>query len=180
MPHVDALYRTALRLTRNRDEASDLVQDTFLKAFRFFDSYRAGTNIRAWLFRILTNSYINKYRRESAGPATVSLEDNDEFPLYNALGHGRELTEVSAEDEVLSRFAEDDVKRAVEELPPQFRLPVLLADVEGFSYKEIAAMTRTKIGTVMSRISRGRKLLQRNLLKFGQEHGYLPRGDSHG
>lgn len=180
LPHVDALYRTALRLTRGKEEAEDLLQDTFLKAYRFFDRYRPGTNIRAWLFRILTNSYINKYRRAAAAPPTTPLEYGPDSFLYNASGQRPGLAEASAEEEVLSRFAEEDVKRAVEELPPQFRLAVLLADVEGFSYKEIAEMTGTKIGTVMSRISRGRKLLQRALWGFAQARGYASKGDRHG
>lgn len=174
LEHLDALYRTALRMTRNEQDAEDLVQETYLKAYRFFDRYQRGTNIRAWLFRILTNSYINRYRKAMARPRVTSLDQTSDFFLYNRLADdGREPVSVSVEEEVLSSFAEEEVTQALEELPPQFRMAVLLADVEGFSYKEVAEMTGVKIGTVMSRIFRGRRLLQEKLWDYAQRTGLL-------
>ncbi|MBI4300629.1 MAG: sigma-70 family RNA polymerase sigma factor, partial [Chloroflexi bacterium] len=174
LQHLDALYRTALRMTRNEQDAEDLVQETYLKAYRFFYRYEKGTNIRAWLFRILTNSYINRYRKAATRPKMTSLEETTDFFLYSKLAEeGREPAWMSVEEEVLSRFADEEVVRALEELSPQFRMAVLLADVEGFSYKEIAEITGVKMGTVMSRISRGRKHLQENLWDYAQRAGLL-------
>jgi RNA polymerase sigma-70 factor (ECF subfamily) len=170
MPFAPQLYSTALRMTRNHAEAEDLVQETFLKAYRAYDTFREGTNLKAWLYRILTNSYINRYRRRMRRPAETDLGDVEELYLYRRLGESAEVAP-SAEEEVLDRFVDEDVKEALESLPEHFRLPVLLADVEGFSYKEIAEIMDVPIGTVMSRLHRGRKSLQQALWKYAKEHG---------
>lgn len=171
LSHVDALYRTALRLTRNRQDAEDLVQETYLKVFRFADRFEPGTNLRAWMFKILTNTFLNRHRKASREPES-SLDEMEEFYIYNRLvgGEGRNLSE-SAEQQVLERFLDVDVKRALEELPEQYRVAILLHDVEGFSYKEVAEAMDVPIGTVMSRLSRGRKLLQRSLWHYARGSG---------
>jgi RNA polymerase sigma-70 factor (ECF subfamily) len=171
---LDSLYRTALRLTHNPQEAEDLVQETMLKAFRFSNSYQPGTNLRAWLFRILNTSAINRYRRQATHPNPASLPEGEEFYLYNRIRDlsGQELT-TAAEDEVLSRYLDEDVYRALNDLPINFRMPVILADIEGMTYKEIAEALQIPIGTVMSRISRARRQLQRSLWNYAREKGYV-------
>jgi RNA polymerase sigma-70 factor (ECF subfamily) len=171
---LDSLYRTALRLTRNQQEAEDLVQETMLKAFRFSKSYQPGTNLRAWLFRILNTSAINRYRKQATHPTPATLPDGEEFYLYNRIRDlsGQELTK-AAEDEVLSKYLDEDVYKALNDLPINFRMPVILADIEGMSYKEIAEALQIPIGTVMSRISRARRQLQQSLWKYAQERGYV-------
>src|SRR5579883_2449594 len=161
LAQLDSLYRTALRLTHNQQEAEDLVQETMLKAFRFADSYQRGTNLRAWLFRILNTSAINRFRKQSTHPVTTSLPEGEDFYLYNRIRDmtGQELS-AAAEDEVLSQYLDEDVYRALNNLPLNFRMPVILADIEGMSYKEIAEALQIPIGTVMSRISRARRQLQ--------------------
>lgn len=170
LEHLDALYRTALRMTRSPQDAEDLVQEVYLRAYRFFDRYQPGTNIRAWLFRILTNTFINRYRRAMAEPRTSSIEDADEFYLYYQLA---DHPDSSVEDQVLAELAKQDVKRAIENLPEVFRMVVLLADVEGFSYGEIAEILDIPKGTVMSRLFRGRRLLQKALWEQAQEAGLV-------
>lgn len=173
LSHLDELYRTALRMTRRREDAEDLVQECYIKAFRFADRFEQGTDLRAWLFKILTNSFFNRYRKASREPEATSLEDAGEYFIYNQLGGADGLVlSPSAEDEALAGFLDSDVRSALESLPEQFRLMVLLRDVEDFSYKEIAGITGVPIGTVMSRLSRGRKLLQRMLWKRAVESGY--------
>ncbi len=171
---LDSLYRTALRLTRNQQEAEDLVQETMLKAFRFSKSYQPGTNLRAWLFRILNTSAINRYRKQATHPTPASLPDGEEFYLYNRIRDlsGQELT-TAAEDEVLSKYLDEDVYKALNDLPINFRMPVILADIEGLSYKEIAEALQIPIGTVMSRISRARRQLQHSLWNYAKERGYV-------
>ena len=171
---LDSLYRTALRLTHNPQEAEDLVQETMLKAFRFAHSYQPGTNLRAWLFRILNTSAINRYRKQATHPTPSSLPEGEEFYLYNRIRDlsGQELT-AGAEDEVLNRYLDEDVYKALNDLPVNFRMPVMLADIEGMSYKEIAEALQIPIGTVMSRISRGRRQLQQSLWNYAQEKGYV-------
>jgi RNA polymerase sigma-70 factor, ECF subfamily len=174
LAQLDSLYRTALRMTNNPQEAEDLVQETMLKAFRFSDSYQRGTNLRAWLFRILNTSAINRYRKQASHPITTSLPEGEEFYLYNRIRDlsGQELT-TGAEDEVLSQYLDEDVYKALSDLPPNFRMPIILADIEGLSYKEIAEALQIPIGTVMSRISRGRRQLQRSLWEYAKERGYV-------
>jgi RNA polymerase sigma-70 factor (ECF subfamily) len=171
---LDSLYRTALRLTHNQQEAEDLVQETMLKAFRFSKSYQPGTNLRAWLFRILNTSAINRYRKQATHPTPATLPDGEEFYLYNRIRdlNGQELT-TAAEDEVLSKYLDEDVYKALNDLPINFRMPVILADIEGLSYKEIAEALQIPIGTVMSRISRARRQLQQSLWNYAQERGYV-------
>jgi RNA polymerase sigma-70 factor (ECF subfamily) len=170
MQYAPQLYSAALRMTRNPADAEDLVQETLLKAYRAYDSFTAGTNLKAWLYRILTNTYINKYRKQMRRPTEVELGDIEDLYLYRKIGGSAEMAR-SAEDQVLEQFVDADVKAALESLPENFRLPVLLADVEGFSYKEIAEIMGVPIGTVMSRLHRGRKALQRALWKFARERG---------
>lgn len=176
LSHMDALYRTALRMTRNPQDAEDLVQETYLKAFRFAASYRRDTNLRAWLFKILSTSAINRYTKAAHTPPSDSLDTTDETTLYQGLKALGGRFEQGAEDEALSKLVGDEVRRALDALPAQFRMAVLLADVEGFSYREIADITGVRIGTVMSRISRGRKLLQKALWHYARESGLIPAG----
>ena len=168
---LDALYRTALRMTRSEADAEDLVQETYIRAFRFKDQFTPGTNLKAWLFRILTNTFINTYRRKQSQPEFTELDDVDEFSLYKRMS---DLKVSSAggdpETEFLNGLVDSEVKDALMELPEKFRQVVLL-DVEGFSYKEIAEMLDIPIGTVMSRLHRGRKFLQKRLLEVAQQRG---------
>ena len=174
LAQLDSLYRTALRMTNNRQEAEDLVQETMLKAFRFAHTYQPGTNLRAWLFRILNTSAINRYRKQAAHPTPTPLPDGEEFYLYNQIRDlsGQELS-AGAEEEVLSKYLDEDVFEALNDLPPNFRMAVVLADIEGLSYKEIAEALQIPIGTVMSRISRARRQLQQSLWKYAQDKGYV-------
>lgn len=171
---LDSLYRTALRMTNNPQEAEDLVQETMLKAFRFAHTYQPGTNLRAWLFRILNTSAINRYRKNAAHPTPTSLPDGEEFYLYNQIRDlsGQELSQ-GAEEEVLNKYLDEDVYKALNDLPPNFRMAVVLADIEGLSYKEIAEALQIPIGTVMSRISRARRQLQKSLWQYAKERGYV-------
>lgn len=165
MQYTENLYSAALRMTHNAADAEDLVQETFLKAYRAYDSFQAGTNLKAWLYRILTNTYINIYRAKQRRPDESNLEDVEDLYLYRRLG-GLEAVQAgrSAEEEVLDRITDVDVKTAIDSLPEQFRLAVVLSDIEGFSYKEIAEIMDVPLGTVMSRLHRGRRAMQRTLL----------------
>jgi RNA polymerase sigma-70 factor (ECF subfamily) len=172
MEFAPQLYSAALRMTRNAADAEDVVQETFLKAYRAYHTFQEGTNLKAWLYRILTNTYINRYRKQVRRPNEVDFGEVEDLYLYKRMGSvesGRAAR--SAEDQVLESFVDADVKAAVEELPEHFRMPVLLADVEGFSYKEIAEILDVPIGTVMSRLHRGRKALQKALWAFAEERG---------
>jgi RNA polymerase sigma-70 factor (ECF subfamily) len=171
-PHLNSLYSTALRMTHNQNDAEDLVQDTLYKAFRAFDQYQKNTNFRAWAFRILVNTYITAYRKAIRQPQKVSYDDLEEFYLYKKLDENVHLQEMAKED-FLENFFDDDVKEALESLPYQFRLVVLLCDVEGFTYNEIANIIDAPLGTVMSRLYRGRKLLQRHLWNYAKKKGYV-------
>ena len=169
--HLDALYRTALRMTRSEADAEDLVQETYIRAFRFRDQFTLGTNMKAWLFRILTNTFINTYRRKTAQPEVTDLEGIDEFSLYRRMADDRAAsTSPDPEAELLNSVVDTEVTDALEALPEKFRTTVLL-DVEGFSYKEIAEMLSIPIGTVMSRLHRGRKFLQKRLYDLARERG---------
>jgi RNA polymerase sigma-70 factor (ECF subfamily) len=172
LPLLPSLYGAALRMTRNPADAEDLVQETYLRAFRGFAGFQEGTNLKAWLYRILTNSFINTYRKKQREPQTVEGPDDlDEWYLFDRLG--ARSVEGSAEAEVLDRIPDEAVKNALESLPENFRVPVLLADVEGFSYKEIAEIMDTPIGTVMSRLHRGRKALEKALWDTAKERGLV-------
>ena len=175
MEHMPALYTAALRMTRNAADAEDLVQETYLKAYRGFGSFSEGTNLKAWLYRILTNTYINAYRAAKRRPEVSDVEDVEDLYLYHHIAPEAGSTR-SAEEEVLAGFTDDEVKAAIEALPDAFRIAVLLADVEGFSYKEIAEITDVPIGTVMSRIHRGRRALEKTLAGFAQERGLVGAG----
>jgi RNA polymerase sigma-70 factor (ECF subfamily) len=176
MEHMPSLYSAALRMTRNPADAEDLVQETYLKAYRGFGSFEQGTNLKAWLYRILTNTFINRYRAAKRRPEETDLDDVEDFYLYRRLGGLEEArASRSAEDEMMGFFSEEEVKAAVEALPEQFRLAVLLADVEGFSYKEIASILDIPIGTVMSRLHRGRKNLQKQLYEYASQQGLITR-----
>lgn len=175
MPLMDGLYSAAMRMTRNAADAEDLVQETYLKAFNAYERFETGTNLKAWMYRILTNSYINAYRKKQRRPEESDIDDIEDLYLYRRLGGAESaVLSRSAEDELLEMFGEDEVKLALEDLPEHYRMPILLADVEGFAYKEIAEILDVPIGTVMSRLHRGRKQLQKRLYSFAEEHRLLP------
>ncbi|HNS72216.1 MAG TPA: sigma-70 family RNA polymerase sigma factor [bacterium] len=169
---MDSLYSTALRMTRNTAEAEDLVQDTYLRAYRFFGKFEEGTNFKAWIFKILTNTFINKYRKKIRTPQQVQL-DKVEFGLESedeqkALKEWEGFNESNYEE-----LFDDDIKAALAQLSDEFRMVILLADVEGFAYKEIADIIDRPIGTVMSRLFRGRRMLQKVLEKYARNEGYI-------
>jgi RNA polymerase sigma-70 factor (ECF subfamily) len=172
MEYAPQLYSAAMRMTRNQADAEDLVQEAYLRGFRSFHTFQEGTNLRAWLFRILTNAYINKYRAKQRRPIESDLADVEDLYLYRRIGSlEAAAASLSAEDQLLDLFTDDEVKQALEDLPDNFRMPVILADIEGFSYKEIAAMLDIPIGTVMSRLHRGRKAMQRALHDYAEARG---------
>ena len=174
MQYAPQLFSTALRMTRNRSDAEDLVQETYIKGWRSFHTFQEGTNLRAWLFRIMTNTYINKYNAQKRKGTEVELDDVEELFLYKRLGSiDQSQLSSSAEDQMLELFTDDEVKNALEELPDDFRIPVLLSDVDGFSYKEISEMLEIPIGTVMSRLHRGRKAMQKMLYEYARERGLI-------
>jgi RNA polymerase sigma-70 factor (ECF subfamily) len=177
--HLDALYRTALRLTRNPQDAEDLVQDAFLKAFEHFHQFQQGTNFKAWIFRILTNTFINNYHKKMRSPSPVDFE-KVAFSIEND-PEVEEVQELVRRKDRLNDLFADEVVTAIESVPEEYRLAVLLCDVEEFSYREIAEILQVPIGTVMSRISRGRKILQKFLMEYARKSGYLRgRSDSPG
>lgn len=169
IPHLDALYNFGLRLTSDPNDAEDLVQDTIVKAYRFFSSYEKGTNAKAWLFRILKNSYINNYRRKSKKPQEVDYDEVATF--YETIR--AERTETSdLEDKMFRELIDDDLSRALDRIPEDFRTVVLLCDVEDFTYEEIANMLDVPIGTIRSRLHRGRNLLKAELMEYAVKRGY--------
>lgn len=171
LPHLDALYNFALRLSTDPNDAEDLVQDTIVKAYRFFNSYEKGTNAKAWLFRILKNSYINKYRKQSKQPYKVDYDEVSTF--YESIRNER--TDTTDLEEILFReLLDDDITSALENLPEDFRTVVMLCDIDGFTYEEIANMLDVPIGTIRSRLHRGRNLLRSELLEYAERRGYNP------
>jgi RNA polymerase sigma-70 factor (ECF subfamily) len=171
LPHMDALMRTAVRMAKNENDAEDIVQETYVKAYRFWDKFETGSNCRAWLFRIMTNIFINEYRSKSRSPVTVDVDDLDDSFLYGQLSSsGRED---NPEKELLAKIIDGDVRKAIDELPDDFRMVVVLSFLEGFSYEEIAEIADLQLGTVKSRLHRGRRLLQKKLYDYAVSNGYI-------
>ena len=172
MPFVDSLYNTAFRMTRNAEDAEDLVQESYLKAYKYYDKFQEGTNFKAWLFKILKNTFINSYRRRQQRPPQSDFADIEES-FEDQVSDEVKRRIKSPEEELLEDVLDEDVQRALDELPTDYRMAVVLADLEGFSYKEIAGILELPVGTVMSRLYRGRKLLEESMLSYAREHGYL-------
>jgi RNA polymerase sigma-70 factor, ECF subfamily len=171
MIHLDALMRTARRMAKTDADAEDLVQETMLKAYRFFDKFEEGTNCKAWLFKIMTNIFINNYRSQSKAPQSMAVEDVDDSFLYGQLAKFPGSSD--PEKEFFSKIFEDDVRTAIGNLPDDFRVVVVLSFLEGFAYQEIADITGLQIGTIKSRLHRGRKLLQKGLWEYALRNGYI-------
>ena len=175
LPYVDQLYAAALRMTRNPADGEDLVQETYVKAFAAFHQFTEGTNLKAWLYRILTNTFINTYRKKQRQPLEANTDAVEDWQLAAAESHTSNGLR-SAETEALDHLPDSDVKEALQQLPEDFRLAVYLADVEGFAYKEIAEIMDTPIGTVMSRLHRGRRQLQAKLAGYAKDRGLVSSG----
>ena len=173
LPLLDSLYAGALRMTRNPADAEDLVQETMLRAYRSFDRFEPGTNLKAWLFRIMTNAYINTYRKRQREPLKVSQDDIEDFDLYQELKNHDPAYSATPESIVLDNLLDSDITQAIDDLPEQFRMAVILSDLEGFTYAEMADIMDVPMGTVMSRLHRGRKTLQKRLLDLAKEKGIV-------
>lgn len=172
MPFVDSLYNTAYRMARNSEDAQDLVQETYLKAYKYYDKFQDGTNFKAWLFKILKNTFINSYRKKQQQPAQSAFSDIEDA-FESRLDDEVLRKNLTPEDELLEHVLDQDVQRALDTLPEDYRMVVVLADLEGFAYKEIAEILDVPVGTVMSRLYRGRRLLEKTMLDYAREHGYL-------
>jgi len=173
LPFLDSLYNMAYRLTRNAEDAQDLVQETFFKAYKHYDKFEAGTNLKAWLFRIMKNSFINTYRKKQSQPPQSAFSDIEEsFESLVADDPGRQQIK-NPEQEILDSILDEDVQTALAALNEDYRMVIHLVDLEGFSYKEAAEILEVPVGTVMSRLYRGRRMLEKVLLAYAQEHGYL-------
>jgi len=175
VPYVDALYNTALRMTRNPQDAEDLVQETYLKAYKYYDKFTEGTNFKAWLFRILKNTFINSYRKRQQEPPQNAFDEiEDAFESQVSAEAG---SIPNPEEDALENVLDEDVQRALDALPDEYRMVVILADLEDFSYQEIAEILDIPVGTVMSRLYRARRRLEAEMLRYAQEHGYIRTGD---
>ena len=173
LPLLDSLYASALRMTRNPADAEDLVQETMLRAYRSFDRFEEGTNLKAWMFRIMTNAYINTYRKKQREPKKVSADELEDFDLYQELKNHDDQFSQTPERLVLDSLVDSDITDAIDDLPEQFRMAVVLSDVEGFSYAEMAEIMDVPLGTVMSRLHRGRKALQKRLWDIARDRGLV-------
>ena len=171
IPFMDQLYAAAMRMTRNPSDAGDLVQETYAKAYAAFSGFQQGTNLKAWLYRILTNTFINSYRKNQRQPYQGAIDDLEDWQLGSAESLTQGRTTRSAEAEAIDHLPDSDVKEALQSIPEDFRLAVYLADVEGFSYQEIADIMKTPVGTVMSRLHRGRRMLRELLAEYARERG---------
>ena len=171
IPFMDQLYGAAMRMTRNPADAADLVQETFVKAFAAFGQFKQGTNLKAWLYRILTNTFINSYRKNQRNPYQGTIDELEDWQLGGAVSATATTTR-SAEAEAIDHLPDSAVKDALQSIPEDFRLAVYLADVEGFSYQEIADIMKTPVGTVMSRLHRGRRLLRERLADYARQRGF--------
>ena len=175
MPYLDSLYNTAYRMTRSAEDAEDLVQETYFKAYKYYDKFEEGTNLKAWLFKILKNTFINNYRKKKLEPRSVDFaEIEDSFERIVRRDNSEQPADPEAE--YFNGVLDDDVKKALDSLPYDYRMVVILADLEDFSYKEIAEILDCPVGTVMSRLYRGRKLLEKALLRYARQHGYIRGG----
>jgi RNA polymerase sigma-70 factor (ECF subfamily) len=170
VPHMDALYNFALRMTSDPENANDLVQETFLRAFRFFDKFERGTNIKAWLFRILKNTFINQYRKQKSEPGKVDYDDVQNF--YENI-KASEVKTTHIEEDAFSKLLDDDLSEAITKLPADFRTVIILSDIEGFTYEEIADFVDIPVGTVRSRLHRARKMLYSKLYNYAKSKGYV-------
>jgi len=176
LPYLESLYNTALRMARNPQDAEDLVQETFLRAYRSYHQFTPGTNLKAWLFRILKNAFINEYRKRRAAPVEEDFSGIEES-FESKVDRDRTSTIPNPEEEALSRSLDQGVQRALADLPEDYRMAIVLADLEGFSYKEIAEILEVPIGTVMSRLYRGRRQLEEEMLRYARERNYLAPGE---
>ncbi|MCU1507793.1 MAG: polymerase subunit sigma [Glaciihabitans sp.] len=173
IPFMDQLYAAAMRLTRNPADAADLVQETFVKAFQAFGQFQQGTNLKAWLYRIQTNTFINNYRKNQRNPYQGTIDDLEDWQLGNAESVTQSSSTRSAEAEAIDHLPDSAVKDALQAIPEDFRMAVYFADVEGFSYQEIADIMKTPVGTVMSRLHRGRRMLRESLADYARERGIV-------
>ena len=173
LPFADQLYAAAMRMTRNPSDAADLVQETFVKAFQAFAQFQQGTNLKAWLYRIQTNTFINNYRKNQRNPYQGTIDDLEDWQLGGAESMTQSTSTRSAEAEAIDHLPDSAVKDALQAIPEDFRLAVYFADVEGFSYQEIADIMKTPVGTVMSRLHRGRRMLRESLSEYARDRGII-------
>jgi RNA polymerase sigma-70 factor, ECF subfamily len=174
VPFVDALYNTALRMTRNPQDAEDLVQETYLKAYKYYDKFTEGTNFKAWLFRILKNTFINNYRKRQQEPPQNAFDEIED--VFESQVSAESGSIPNPEEDALENVLDEDVQRALDALPDEYRMVVILADLEDFSYQEIADILEIPVGTVMSRLYRARRRLEAEMLRYAKEHGYIRSG----